>query len=107
MYRIQLKEGRYFIHEHPAGATSWRMEVIRKLWGEEGVRAVVADQCESGLMSHDRWGTAPAKKPTRFLTNSWHVAEALSMRCQNENRAAKEWLRHVKLIGGWRASKAQ
>merc|ERR1712051_23843 len=76
MYRIQLKEGRYFIHEHPAGAISWRMEVIKKLWGEEGVRAVVADQCEYGLMSRDRWGSAPAKKPTRFLTNSWHAAEA-------------------------------
>ena len=56
MYRIQLREGRYFVHEHPAGATSWRMEVIKKLWGEEGVRAVIADQCEYGLISRDKWG---------------------------------------------------
>ena len=35
MYRIQLKKGRYFIHEHPAGATSWQMESIRKLWRED------------------------------------------------------------------------
>ena len=43
MYRIQLNEGRYFIHEHPASATSWRLPVVRKLWKEEGVRVVVAD----------------------------------------------------------------
>ena len=32
MYRVQLEGGRYFVHEHPAGATSWRLPVIRKLW---------------------------------------------------------------------------
>ena len=79
-----MEEGRYSIHEHPQAATSWDMEVVKRLWSEEGVRAVVADQCEYGLVSRDRWGSAPAKKPTRFLTNSWHVAEALSTRCQNE-----------------------
>ena len=69
MYRIQMEGGRYFVHEHPAGATSWRLPIIRKLWAEDGVRAVVADQCEFGLVGKDEWGTAPAKKPTRFLTN--------------------------------------
>ena len=46
-------------------------------------------------------------KPTRFLTNSWYVAEALSTRCQNVNREVKQQHRHVKLIGGRRAREAQ
>ena len=29
---------------------------------------MIADQCEYGLVSKDKWGVAPAKKPTRFLT---------------------------------------
>ena len=43
LYRAQMDGGRYFIHEHPAGATSWRLPCVRKLWKGAGVRAVVAD----------------------------------------------------------------
>ena len=62
--------------------------------------AVMADQCEFGLKSQDRWGEAAAKKPTRFLTNSYHVGDALAVRCQNEKRAARDQHRHVQLIAG-------
>ena len=54
LYRIQIEEGRYFIHEHPASATSWRLPCIRKLWKESGVFAVRADLCEFGLKSRDK-----------------------------------------------------
>ena len=74
LYRMQLEGGRYFIHEHPLTASSWKMPCIRRLWDEVGVRAVVADQCEYGLVSRDRWGSAPAKKPTGFLTTNEFVA---------------------------------
>ena len=69
--------------------------------------AVVMDQCEFGLMSRNRWGEAPAKKPTKFLTNAYHVGRALDVRCQNSRREAKQQHRHVKLIGGRRAGDAQ
>ena len=95
MYRVQLEGGRYFIHEHPAEATSWRLPEIRRLWKEDGVKVVIADQCEYGLTSKDEWGEAPAKKPTRFMTNAWNVAEDLSTRCQNNWREMKDRHRHV------------
>ena len=100
MDRIQVEGGRYFVHEHPAGATSWKLPAVKALLEEEGVMAVVADQCEFGLTSRDHWGTGPAKKPTRFLINSWYVAEALDVRCQNENRRGVDRHRHVHSLSG-------
>ena len=38
IYRIQLEGGRYFVHEHPAMATSWKLPCMRRLLGEKGVK---------------------------------------------------------------------
>ena len=46
---IQWREGRYFLHEHPQGASSWQEECIKKLMGKNGVQRVVGDQCMYGL----------------------------------------------------------
>ena len=67
---------------------------------------MMADQCEFGLRSRDKWGEAPAKKPTRFLTNAEHVGEALAVRCQNQTRELKDQHRHVQLVQN-RAKQAQ
>ena len=64
IYRMQIAAGRYFIHEHPSTATSWRLPVMRKLLKTPGVMSTVAHQCEYGLRSRDCWGEGPAKKPT-------------------------------------------
>ena len=44
---------------------------------------VVADQCMYGLRSATgrAGGTLPAKKPTKLLTNGWHIAQELNHRC--------------------------
>ena len=31
IYEEQLREGRLFLHEHPASATSWEMEEVKQL----------------------------------------------------------------------------
>ena len=31
LYRLQMKKGRYFLHEHPQGADSWQMEEVEQL----------------------------------------------------------------------------
>ena len=49
LYEEQMSEGRLFLHEHPANATSWQMEEVRKVATSSGVRVVVADQCMYGL----------------------------------------------------------
>ena len=31
LYELQIRRGDYFVHEHPAGATSWRCECVRRI----------------------------------------------------------------------------
>eukprot|EP00972_Heterocapsa_arctica_P060374 8904351-Heterocapsa_arctica.AAC.1 len=64
-----------------------------------GVIATVADQCQYGLTSVDAEGPGAARKTTRFLTNSTHIARELDKRCPGDHR-------HVQLING-RAAAAQ
>ena len=45
LYREQHRNGRYFLHEHPAQATSWQTEVVEKLSKEDGIIRVTCDQC--------------------------------------------------------------
>ena len=46
LYKLQMDEGRYFLHEHPASATSWARAEVRKIEQLVGVRVVVGDQCQ-------------------------------------------------------------
>ena len=78
LYRIQIDQGRYFLHEHPDGAGSWKNPYILDLWNHESVERVTGDQCQYG--QHDGKGN-PVKKPTGWLSNSKHVLRALGRRC--------------------------
>ena len=49
LYEEQRKEGRPFLHEHPATATSWDLEELKKLEAKTGAHIHVADQCMYGL----------------------------------------------------------
>ncbi len=42
VYTLQVRAGRHFLHEHPAGATSWHHPAIVRLLVAPGVGAVVA-----------------------------------------------------------------
>jgi hypothetical protein len=100
VYKLQVSSGRHFLHEHPAGATSWRSPAIAKLLATPGVSAVVAHQCAFGLQtSAPGGGHAPAKKPTRFMSSAPAVLEALSRRCPGGHP-------HAPLVGGTRARDA-
>ena len=46
LYQIQLEEGRLFLHEHPARATSWKEAPMMKLMSKPGVLAVRGDMCQ-------------------------------------------------------------
>ena len=67
----------------------------------EGVVTSVADQCVYGLETPSKTdtGSAPAKKPTRFISNSWCIPHELATRCDDSHV-------HQHLVGG-RAAKAQ
>jgi hypothetical protein len=48
LYREQMRHWRYVLHEHPAYASSWQEDVIKKLLEEKGVECAVCDQCRYG-----------------------------------------------------------
>ena len=94
LYKQQIEAGRWFLHEHPAGATSWGMGEVRRLMEMEGVQVTVADQCMYGLTTWTKEGIrASAKKRTRFMTNAECVAEELQRKCAGERT-------HQPLVGG-------
>ena len=81
LYRIQLDNGRHFLHEHPESALSWADPWMAALLKDPRVKNVVSDQCEYGLVSPDSTGAlVPAKKPTRWATTSEQMVKRLSTR---------------------------
>ena len=99
LYREQIAAGRYFLHEHPKSATSWREPCMESLASEPTVMQMCIDQCAYRLVSKDGEGEAPAKKPTKFLTNSAALQQDLCKFCPGCKR-------HVNLVEG-RAKAAQ
>ncbi len=98
LYREQIRERMYFLHEHLASASSWELGCMRRLAEKEGVYVVIVDMCQYGLKSTDVLGVGFVNKPTMFMTNSIAIARRLMRRCQGGHR-------HVHLIEG-RAAKA-
>ena len=75
LYQEQIDAGRYFLHEHPAGATSWSEKCIRDLLVQPNVEAVTSDRCQYG--QEDSRSGDPVKKPTSWLSNSEAIRDAL------------------------------
>ena len=84
MYREQADAGRCFLHEHPAGATSWNEECVEQVMELEGSDVVIGDQCQYGQEAND--GT-PIKKPTKWMSNSPEVLKKLGARCSGRGGA--------------------
>ena len=102
LYGLQLRGGRHFLHEHPAGASSWKEPcVVDFAKAHPGLYTTVSHMCRFGMESTlaDRKTMAPVAKPTRWLTSSRCVAERLSLRCQGGHQ-------HATLLSG-RARAAQ
>ena len=78
LYQLQVDAKRYFLHEHPAGATSWQLGCVHKILSHDQVERVNGDQCQYGQT--DASGT-PIRKATGWMSNSDEVLRALSARC--------------------------
>ena len=76
---IQYNGGRIFLHEHPMQASSWEEECIKRVLNLPGVDYVDMDQCQLG--QKDDKGN-PVKKPTRWMSKSKFILDALRKRCQ-------------------------
>ena len=111
-YRKQMENGRYFLHEHPDGASSWKDEEVVRLQREEGVFTVEGPMCRWGMQLETRDGRKGyVFKRTRWVTNSRVLASILDGRCSNQtghgNRTGAEpEHRHLTLIGGCAAMAA-
>ena len=101
LYRRQMSRGKFFLHELPRRAFSWRTKAILKLLKSVGVHSVVNDQCMFGLTVRGESGGEPklAKKPTRWMTNSIFMADAVNVRCDRSHK-------HQHLVGGRAAGAA-
>ena len=94
LYRLQLKEGRHFLHEHPQGAASWKEQCMLDLLKHHRVGTSVSHQCEYGLYAMSPSGERlRAMKPTRWASSSPQMLERLNKRCQRDHR-------HQHLDGG-------
>ena len=56
VYEFQLKNGRHFLHEHPATATSWIDAEMQKLLAKKGLHTTIGHMCQYGMKSVDRDG---------------------------------------------------
>ena len=83
VYRMQIQAGRFFLHEHPDSSTSWQMPEVVSLQMMEEVYVNVCDMCAYGMVAVDGQGEAPAKKRTRFMSNSYEIVKRLGKKCVN------------------------
>ena len=89
LHRTQQSEGRFFLHEHPVGATSWQLTAVQDVMKLEGVVVTIADQCMHGLKT---WSTdraiqdIAAQTKTKFMTISGAIAEELGRQCDNSHQ---------------------
>jgi hypothetical protein len=82
LYREQVKGGRWFLHEHPAMASSWDLEEMKNMEKEEGVKISIADQCMYGLETWTAGGAmGKARKRTKFMTNCEGIHKELQKKC--------------------------
>eukprot|EP00972_Heterocapsa_arctica_P093262 13759029-Heterocapsa_arctica.AAC.1 len=71
LYNMLLSEGRYFLHEHPATATSWSDPKVVVFMKKAGVVSSIMHACQYGMTARRSDGTyGPSYKPTKWLSNS-------------------------------------
>ena len=93
LYRIQSENNRFFLHEHPSSATSWKMPEVLKLMNDLNIEKTIAHMCRYGMNSSDESGGGRVKKPTGFLTDSPFLADQLRNKCMGGHK-------HIQLVGG-------
>ena len=95
VYKYQVKNGRHFLHEHPASAISWKEQCIQDLLQDRRVGLVTCDQCQFGLTTKGATKDirAPAMKPTKFMSSSSQMLSQLDRRCDRSHT-------HQHLSGG-------
>lgn len=77
-YEIQCHGRRLLLNEHPQQAGSWDEDCIIRVMRLPGADCIDTGQCQLG--QEDAEGN-PIKKPTRWLSNSKRILDALRWKC--------------------------
>ena len=93
LYAEQARCGRYYLHEHPKSASSWREPEVQKTIDEFNGVVYTGHMCQFGMKSRDEHGERLVLKPTGFMANSEEIGKELSKKCDRSHR-------HVQLISG-------
>jgi len=83
IYQEQIDGQRYFLHEHPAGATSWNERCVKNIEAQPGVGLATCDQCQYG----QEYQGEPVRKPTTWMSNAEKVLQNLGERCKGRGGA--------------------
>ena len=86
---MQVSEGRYFLHEHPLMASSWKEQPIKSVTNLDGTFVTTAHMRAYGMRIPDKAGNQFVYKPTQFTTNSPLIAAQLERRCDKSHKHAR------------------
>ena len=85
LYRDQIEGGRFFLHEQPEYAASWKEKCIDELLQVPEVQRVRADQCQYDQeVLFGKYTGQPICKPTGFMSNAPELLKRLMKRCTGE-----------------------
>ena len=65
IYAWQVRRGRYFMHEHPGAASSWRLPEVRRVWSMDSVSSTVNDACMFGMVARGMTGSQGQSRSLR------------------------------------------
>ena len=82
LYKMQHSQGGYFLHEHPASASSWTKKCVMEVMTLSGVDCVTGNMCQFDMKIKKYGIEKLVKKCTRFMSNSECVLEELGLKCR-------------------------
>ena len=107
LYTEQLKGGRYFLHEQPRCALSWKVPEMQDLIATDGVQLITGHMCAHNMRVKDQMGEALVLKPTGWLTNSPEIAREVGARCSNMKEDQPEKHHRHAIINQGRAKQCE
>ena len=86
LYKQRAAKGKYYMHEHPAGATSWEEKCVNNIQRTTGGIKIDFGMCMFGLMvPYDNGEMKFARKPTTILTNMPAAKTYLARKCSRDH----------------------
>ena len=86
VYKIQLDDGRFFVHEQQGGAFTWNLLVVKELLLKLGIDLCRLDTCCFNVYSDGDHGRGLVSSRVWLMTNSACVANAMHRRCKGGHR---------------------